>query len=193
MWNICNTGRNARYKWQHFCQTQEGPAYRSTVRPMSRHWSCWSGESNLRARISGDVQAVIRLRPVDGMHLARKKGSPRCAVKLSCREFIKTVPNIQKKKNFFKVDTYMKYCKFGSFGCSWLLLWGYPGLLFVSAATLTHVEFKTLNYWTKIWNKSTSKISREIDGVIITLSWVWLIFRQPCHWEFLDVPKHSDV
>ena len=31
------------------------------------------------------------------MHLARKKGSPRCAVKLSFRKFIKTVPNILQK------------------------------------------------------------------------------------------------
>ena len=65
--------------------------------PVSRHWSCQSGESNLRARISGDVQAGIRLRPVNSMHLARKKGSPRCAVKLSFRKFIKTVPNILQK------------------------------------------------------------------------------------------------
>ena len=28
-----------------------------TVPPVSRHWSCQSDESNLRARISGDVQA----------------------------------------------------------------------------------------------------------------------------------------
>ena len=31
---------------------------------------------------------------------------------------------------------------FGSFGYSWCLLWGFPWLLLVSAATLTHVEFK---------------------------------------------------
>ena len=53
-----------------------------TVPPVSRHWSCQSGESNLRAWISGDVQAGIRLRPVDSMHLAGKKGSLRWAVKL---------------------------------------------------------------------------------------------------------------
>ena len=68
-----------------------------TVTPVSRHWSCQSGESNLSARISGDVQRGIRLRPDNGMHLASKKGSPRCAVKLEFREFINTVPNILKK------------------------------------------------------------------------------------------------
>ena len=57
----------------------------ATVPPVSCHWSCQSGESNLRAQISGDLQAGIRLRPVNSMHLDRKKGSPRCAVKLSLR------------------------------------------------------------------------------------------------------------
>ena len=66
----------------------------NTVPPVSRHWSCQSGKSNLRVRIMGDVQAGIRLRPVNSMHLARKKGSPRCAVKLSFKKFIKTVQNI---------------------------------------------------------------------------------------------------
>ena len=65
-----------------------------TVPPVSRHWSCLSGESNLRALIIGDVQAGIKLRSVNSMHLARKKGSPRCAMKQSCRGFIKTVPKI---------------------------------------------------------------------------------------------------
>ena len=67
-----------------------------TVPPVSRQWSCSSGESNLRALISGDVLAGIRLRPVDSIHLARKKDSRICAVKLSCREFIKTISNILK-------------------------------------------------------------------------------------------------
>ena len=31
---------------------------------------------------------IYRLRPVNSMHLDRKKGSPRCAVKLSFRKFI---------------------------------------------------------------------------------------------------------
>ena len=61
-----------------------------TEPPMSRR-------STLRAWISGDVQAETRLRPVDSMYLARKKGGPRCAVKLLCKEFIKTVPNILQK------------------------------------------------------------------------------------------------
>ena len=65
-----------------------------TVPPVSRHWSCQSGKSNIRARIGGDVYAGIRLRPVSSMHLERKKGSPRCAVMLLFRKFIKTVPNI---------------------------------------------------------------------------------------------------
>ena len=65
--------------------------------PVSCHWSCQSGESNLRARISGDVQAGIRLRPVNSMHLPKKKGSLRCALKLSFREFIKTVQNVLQK------------------------------------------------------------------------------------------------
>ena len=34
---------------------------------------------------------------------------------------------------------------------------------------------------------------REIAGVIITMFWVWLIFRQPCQWESVDVWKHSDL
>ena len=68
-----------------------------TVPPVSRHWSCQSGESNLRVGISDDVQVGIILRPVNSMHVARKKGSPRCSVKLSFREFIKTVPNILQK------------------------------------------------------------------------------------------------
>ena len=70
-----------------------------TVPPVSRHWSCQSGESNLRARISGDVQAGIRLRPVNSMCLTRKKGSPRCAVKLSLRKFMRTVLNILHKSS----------------------------------------------------------------------------------------------
>ena len=65
-----------------------------TLQPVSRHWSCQSGESNLSARISGDVQAGIRLRPVNSMHLAKMKGSPRCAMQLLFTKFIKTVTNI---------------------------------------------------------------------------------------------------
>ena len=68
-----------------------------TVPPVSRLWSCQSGESNLRARISGDVPAGIRLRPVNNMHLAKKKGSLRCAFKLLFREFMKTGKNILQK------------------------------------------------------------------------------------------------
>ena len=68
-----------------------------TVPPESHHWGCLSGESILRAWISGDVQAETRLTPVNSVHLSRKKGTLRCSVKLSCREFIKTVPNILQK------------------------------------------------------------------------------------------------
>ena len=78
-----------------------GPSYLFLLTPVSRLWSCQSGESNLRARINGDVQAGIRLRPVNSLHQARKKGSPRYAVKLSFRKIIKTVPNFL-QKNFFK-------------------------------------------------------------------------------------------
>ena len=76
------------YRLQHHCATCVSPL-ELPIR------------SNLRARISGDVQADIRLRPVNSMQLARKKGSPRCAVKLLFRRFINTVPNIL-QKNFFK-------------------------------------------------------------------------------------------
>ena len=58
---------------------------------------CKSGELNLRAWISGDVQAGIRLRPVNSLHLARKKCSPKYAVKLSFRMFIRYVSNILQK------------------------------------------------------------------------------------------------
>ena len=64
------------------------------VPPVSRHWSCQSCESNLRARISGDVLSGIRLSPFNSMHLERKKGSTRCAVKLLFRKLIRTIPNI---------------------------------------------------------------------------------------------------
>ena len=37
---------------------------------------------------------------------------------------------------------------------------------------------------------SPSKISRENAGVIITISWVWLIFRQLRQLEFVEVWKH---
>ena len=47
------------------------PFIEDTVPPVSGHWSCQSGESNLRARISGDVQAGIRLKPVNSMHLEK--------------------------------------------------------------------------------------------------------------------------
>ena len=48
------------------------------------HWYCrWA---TLGARISGDVQAKTKLRPVDSTHLARNKGIRRCVKKLSCRE-----------------------------------------------------------------------------------------------------------
>ena len=106
-----------------------------TVAPESRHWSCQSGESNLRAQFSGDVQVGIRLRPVDSMHLARYKGILRCAVKLLCKEFIKIVPNI---------------IFFSPLKISILALLDVPDVVFedildssLSAATLTNVEFKT--------------------------------------------------
>ena len=35
------------------------PQSRQTTKPTTRHWSCQSGESNLRSPISGDVQAGI--------------------------------------------------------------------------------------------------------------------------------------
>ena len=86
-----------------------------TVPPVSHHWSCQSGESNLRAWISGDVQVWIRLRRFNSMHLARKKGSPRCAMKLSFREFInkKILP---RKLSPLKNNNFAKL--FGLFGCS---------------------------------------------------------------------------
>ena len=76
-----------------------------TVPPVSQNWSYQSGESNLRAQFCGDVQAGVRLRPVSSVHLARKKGSPRCAVKLPFRKFIKTVPNILQKNSSRKPYT----------------------------------------------------------------------------------------
>ena len=69
---------------------------------VSRHWSCQSGESNVRARISGDVHDGIGLGPVNIMHLAKTKGSPRYALKLLFREFIKTVQNILQKTSLRK-------------------------------------------------------------------------------------------
>ena len=76
------------------------------------------GAADQVSQISGTgLEVMCRLRPVNGMHLAMKKGSPRCAVKLSCREFIKTVPNFL-QKNFFKVATSIKNHNFGSFACS---------------------------------------------------------------------------
>ena len=72
------------------------------------------------------------------------------------------------------------------------LPWNYFLLLLVSAVTLKHVEYKTLKLFCFTKTKfSPSKISREIAGVIITMSWVWLIFRQLGRWEFVDVWKHS--
>ena len=43
-----------------------------------------------------------------------------------------------------------------------------------------------------IQQKSYPIFLREIAGVIITMFWVWLIFRQPCQWESVDVWKHSE-
>ena len=74
-----------------------------TVPPVSRHLSCQSRESNLRARISGELQAGIRMRPANSVHLARKKGSPRCAVKLMFRKFIKNVSNMMQKTSSRKL------------------------------------------------------------------------------------------
>ena len=68
-----------------------------TVSPVSHHWSGQSGESNLRAWISGHVKAGIRLRPVNSVYRARKKDNPRCAVKLSFSKLINSVPNILQK------------------------------------------------------------------------------------------------
>ena len=117
-----------------------------TVPPVSCHWSCQSGESSLRAQISGDVQAGIRLRPVNSIYLARMRGSPRCAVKLTFRDFIMTVPNIL-QKNFFNYAIFIKNHHLGLFGCSWRLPWGNFLILLVSAVTLTHVELKTKIYF----------------------------------------------
>ena len=160
----------------------------STVPPVSRLWSCQSGESNLRARIIGDVQAGIRLRPVNSMHLEMKKGSPRCAVKLLFRNFIKTVPNILQK--ILQEAISIKNHHFSIFCCSWHLPLGFSWLILVSA--VTDVEFKTFKLFCFTKSKiSPSKTSREIYGVIITMSWVWLIFRQLRQWEYVDVWKHS--
>ena len=53
------------------------------------------GAANQVSQISGPRLVVrCRLRPVNSMYLSRKKGSSRCAVKLSFRDFIKAVPNI---------------------------------------------------------------------------------------------------
>ena len=53
------------------------------------------GTADQVSQLSGlGLVVMCRLRPVDSMHLARKKGSPRCAVKRSCRELVTTVPNI---------------------------------------------------------------------------------------------------
>ena len=73
-----------------------------TVPTLSRHWSCQSGESNLRARISGDVQAGISLRRVNSIRLRRRKGSPRSAVKLLLRKFNRTVSNVLQKSSLRK-------------------------------------------------------------------------------------------
>ena len=78
----------------------------------------------------------------------------------------------------------------GLFGWSWHLPRGYSWLKLVSAVTLTHVEFKALN---DLVFKTKISPSREIAGVIITMSWVWLIFRQLNQWEFVDVWKHSEL
>ena len=80
--------------------------------PLSRHWSCQSGELNLRAWISGDLQVGTRLRPVNSMHLARKKGSPRCVLKLSFREFIKSVSNFLQKSSPLKVNILLNFLAF---------------------------------------------------------------------------------
>ena len=50
-------------------------------------------------------------------------------------------------------------------------------------------NFKTILFSKK--KNSPLTISWEIASEIITMSWVWLIFRQPCQWEFVDVWKHS--
>ena len=95
-------------------------------------------------------------------------------------------------KNFLKEANSIKNHHLGLLGCSWRLPWGYSWLLLVSEVTLTHAEFKTLKLFcftkTQI---SPSKISRKNAGVIITMSWVWLIFRQLRQWKFVDVWKHS--
>ena len=89
----------APYLWNQKCNfdAQKNCNMVYTVPPVSCHWSCQSSQSTLRARIIGDVQAGIMPRPVNSMNPARKKDSPRCSVKLPCREFIKTVPNIPQK------------------------------------------------------------------------------------------------
>ena len=67
------------------------------MHPDTEFFEYESGESNIRAQISGDVQAGIRLRPVDSVHLARRKATTRCAVKLSKRKLINIVANILQK------------------------------------------------------------------------------------------------
>ena len=78
-------------------------------------------ELPIRAWFSGDVHVGIRLRPVNSMRLARQKGSPRCAVKILFREFIKSVTNFL-QKNFFKETISIKNNHFATlfclFGCS---------------------------------------------------------------------------
>ena len=102
-----------------------------TVPPESRHWSCLSGESTLRARISGDVQAETRLGPVNSMHLERKKGSPRCAVKLLCREFIKIVPNILHGRHLHKKSP---------FGLFWMFLTFSLRLFLTSIGVISNLD-----------------------------------------------------
>ena len=90
---------SCQVKGRHHRDSNSGSPVYYTVPPVSRHWSCQSEELNLRAWISGDVQVGTRLRPVNSMHLARKKGSPRCVLKLLFIEFIKSVSNFLLKSS----------------------------------------------------------------------------------------------
>ena len=165
-----------------------------TVPPVSRHWSCQSGELSLRAWISGDVQVGIRLRPVNSMHLARKKGSPRCAVKLLFREFIKSVSNFlqktsSRKLTSLKIPILLYFLAFLDVPDNFL------GLFLTSIGVSSYLDscwvqtFKLFCFTkTKI---SPLKFLRNTAGGIITMSWVWLIFRQLCQWESVNVWKHS--
>ena len=100
--------------------------------PVSPYWCCRSAESTVRAPISADVQAETRLRLVDRMRLA-KEGQWEMESEAN-------------KANTTNQGSHLLWkSSFGLFCCLWRLLLGCLWLLWVSAITLTHVEFKPSN------------------------------------------------